>query len=149
VGRRINNILIPVLVLVGCSLIFGSCDQTDLGLFIEALVDTAEEDIPPMVSYVTPEDGEIGVGLRPKIIIDFNKSMDPDTINATTIILSEGSTLITVQFTMSEDLYTTTLTLESDLELLTEYVLTISADVADVYGNTLGSDYVTSFRTRG
>ena len=141
--------MVLLLVIAGCAVILPGCDQTDLRLFVETTVDTAEEAVPLMVTYVTPEDGEIGVALRPEIIIDFNKAMNPDTINATTLILSTGSTTIDTTITMGDDLYTVTLTLESDLEPLTEYVLTISADVADIYGNNLAGEYITRFRTHG
>ena len=139
-GRRIIGFLVFLLVIV-------SCDPTDLRLLVESKVDTAEKEVPPMVTGVTPEDNEIGVGLRPEIVIDFNKAMNPDTINAATIFLRYQSTIIDTTITPSDDLYTVTLTLDADLAPLTEYVLTISADVADIYGKTLGSDYVTRFRT--
>ncbi|MCX5884777.1 MAG: Ig-like domain-containing protein [Proteobacteria bacterium] len=99
----------------------------------------------PMVSYVTPENGAIDVGLNRNITATFSEAMDPLTITTATFTLQHGTT--PVSGTVIYGGITAIFTPASALAPNTEYTATITTGVTDLAGNPLASDFVWSFTT--
>lgn len=108
----------------------------------------------PQIQGVYPIDGATGVPLNATVQATFNKSMDEASINASTFTLSVvgvGATpsIKAVEGSVSYVAATRTavLTPATDLSGFTFYTATVSGDVQDTSGNTMGEDYTWQFRT--
>ncbi len=101
--------------------------------------------LAPTISATTPADGEIGVFTNRQIAVTLNEAMDPATINASTFIVMQGTTLVpgTVTIAGSVALFTPT----SDLIASSIYTVTITTGAKDLAGNALAVDTVWSFTT--
>jgi len=101
----------------------------------------------PIISTTFPTDGSTNASPNVRPIIYFSESMDPDFINIATIKLFAGSTQITITvnpYTSSQVIISPS----SSLSVQTTYTVTVSKDVRDYTGNTLGTDYSFSFTTQ-
>lgn len=102
----------------------------------------------PRVRTTFPTDGSIQVSPSARLIIYFSESMDSDFINIATIKLFAESTQVTA---ITVTPYTSSQVViypSSNLSLQTKYTVTVSKDVKDYTGNTLGTDYSFSFTTQ-
>ncbi len=102
-------------------------------------------DNQPRVILTDPSNGSIGVAVNKKITADFNKVMDPLTINTMTFLLKQGSNQITGVVAYSGT--TATFTPVTDLTSNTVYVGTITTGAKDTADNALANDYTWSFTT--
>jgi len=82
----------------------------------------------PTIQSLTPANGTTGIALNAKVVVTFNKPMNPATINAGTITVA---TLIPNSLTSPN----------------TAYTVTVSSRVADADNVALGSDQSSSFTT--
>jgi len=108
----------------------------------------------PRVQGVYPMDGSTDVPLNATVQATFNKSMDPTSINASTFTLSAAGPLASPSIKAVEGTVTyvaatrtAVLTPAADLGQYTFYTATVSGDVQDTSGNTMGDDYTWQFRT--
>lgn len=101
--------------------------------------------ICPAILAVDPVNGDTGVVTSTQLHISFNEAMDPSTINGTTILLRQGSNVIsgTVTYTGTVATFTPT----SYLLINTLYTGTVTTGVMDPAGNALPADYRWSFKT--
>ena len=103
----------------------------------------------PLVTFVTPLDGATGVPISTSVTAMFSEVMS--AVGYTSpypFILQQGATLI--PGIISYLGYTATFTPSSPLVADTTYTATITGGIdgaRDLAGNTLGSDYVWSFKT--
>jgi hypothetical protein len=99
----------------------------------------------PIVISTDPATGAINVATNKKVSATFNEVMDPATINTTTVLLKQGTTLIagSVSYTGS----TATFTPASPLLANTVYTGTITTGVKDPQHNAMIADYVWTFNT--
>ncbi|MDX1687517.1 MAG: Ig-like domain-containing protein [Candidatus Promineifilaceae bacterium] len=95
----------------------------------------------PAVTRTTPSRGQEVPFFQYGVQIEFASPMDPDTIRGRIEITpapeDDPDYIIRDRF----------VNVNFELERETEYTVTIPADVADPYGNTLGADYTWSFTT--
>jgi hypothetical protein len=105
----------------------------------------AADTLKPTVISTDPTNGASAVLLNKIITAGFSKSMDPNTINATTFTLKTGVTGITgaVGYSGTTASFTPNVLLTSS----TTYTATISTGAKDLSGNTLASNYVWTFMT--
>ena len=124
-----KQILVPIIILVflvGCK---NSVDHK-----------TDNDITPPVVSYVTPD----SIGINEPITVTFNEAMDPSTLNASTILVSDN---VTGAITYDSDTYIAILTTSQYLSPKKEYTITITSDVKDLAGNAMTGYYISSFTT--
>ena len=107
---------------------------------------------PPTVTAATPGDGAAGASTTPALSVTFSEPVDPATLNASTITLSQQADGLAIPATVSYDDATRTarLSLDGDLNPLRTYVITVKGGdggVKDVAGNALAADVTSSFTT--
>jgi hypothetical protein len=103
---------------------------------------------PPSVTSTVPVNGANFVSLGVTVKATFNDSMDSSTINNSTLFLVDGSNN-NVPGTVTYNSSTSTASLKptAQLQALTTYTATVKGTVADMFGNTMRSDYSWSFKT--
>jgi len=99
----------------------------------------------PKVVLTDPVDGAINVATDQTIAASFNEKMDPQTINESTFLLKQGSTLIAGTVTFSDS--TAYFDPKARLAANTIYTATITTGSRDLDGNALIKDSVWSFNT--
>ncbi len=99
----------------------------------------------PLVISTDPANGAINVSLSKMITATFSKPMDALTLNATTYVLKQGTTIVTGVVTYTG----MTATFNPTANLLPNkiYTATITTGAKDSSGNNLAADYVWSFTT--
>jgi hypothetical protein len=105
---------------------------------------TVPDSTPPSVVSTSPANGATGVAPTSPISITFSEAMDSATINTSNIKLAAGNSPISG--TVSYTNLTATYTPSSALSTSTTYTLTVNG-VKDLAGNSLTSQYSTSFTT--
>jgi hypothetical protein len=104
------------------------------------VVDGSDDNTPPTVITKSPVDGATNVSTRTDINVTFDEVMDPETITITTFTLETFLLQVPVPgFVTSTG---TTATFNSTIPLLpnTEYMAKLTNDVADLAGNTIGTN---------
>lgn len=101
--------------------------------------------ICPTVVSTDPANGAVNVATIKKPSATFNEVMDPETINGTTFLLKQGTTIVTG--TVSYSGSTATFTPTNALAANTVYSGTITTGSKDLAGNAMIADYVWSFNT--
>ena len=99
----------------------------------------------PIVITTDPANGSTNVVINKIITASFNKPMAPATINSTTFILKQGTTILPGLVTYSG--LTSMFAPTSRLAINTVYTCTISAGVKDLANNAMISDFTWSFTT--
>ena len=101
--------------------------------------------IAPTVVSTDPAPNATGVALNKVISATFSEAMNPTTINNTTFLLKQGTTLIpgTVTYSGSTAYFVPT----TNLTASTVYTATITTGAKDLAGNALAANYVWSFTT--
>ena len=107
-----------------------------------------EGDVFPMVCITSPADGEGDASIDTSIRAFFSTEMDPETINAATFTVSDGSGLVAGTVTY-ESGGIAVFTPENSLEYGTTYTATLSTAVNDPYRFGIESDYTWAFVTTG
>src|SRR6266542_2339282 len=114
-------------------------------------VDT--EPLPPQVISTTPAAGAIDVSTNIAPVAAFSKSLDPTSVNDTTVLLTDATiTPVSVNVTYDSTTLTITLTAQQALTPEQTYTVTLkggpaSPHITDSTGIPLASDYTWSFTT--
>jgi len=95
-----------------------------------------------LISLVSPANGDTAVRLDAPITATFTREMDVSTLNAATVLLSDG-----IDGTISYTNRRLVFTPADSLEPYHTYTMTLKASIADTAGNTLGQDFTWSFMT--
>ena len=101
---------------------------------------------PPVVSATNPVNSATGVAVNTTVAATFSKSMDPQTINATTFTVMQGTTPVTGSVSYGPGT-TATFTPGAALSSGIVYTATIATGVQDLSGNALATAYSWSFTT--
>jgi hypothetical protein len=99
----------------------------------------------PEVLATDPADAATAVAINKKITADFSETMNPLTINNTTFVLRQGTTIITGVVSYSGT--TAAFSPSANLASNTTYTATITTGAQDLAGNAIANDYVWSFTT--
>ncbi|MEI9921304.1 MAG: ice-binding family protein [Bacteroidota bacterium] len=109
--------------------------------------DDVKIDPTPVVNSTTPGSNAVGVARNNSIEISFNEAMDPATINSSTIIIQQGTTVIPGDISYSGT--TATFTPTNNLLALTKYTITVTTGAKTLAGKALAAASVTNFTTGG
>ena len=102
----------------------------------------------PTVTSTSPANNAVGVARNNSITISFAAAMDPATINSSTVIIKQGTTVIPGTVTYSGT--TATFTPTSNLVALTQYTVTITTGAKTAAGVAFTtSNTVSTFTTGG
>ncbi len=101
---------------------------------------------PPQVTGTSPTPNLSCVGPDAQLSARFSEALDPGTVNSQTFTLSTAGGA-PIDATVSHSGQSAELRPTLPLAPDTAYVATLSAIIADLAGNTLGTDYTWSFRT--
>ena len=74
-----------------------------------------------------------------RVTLTFSEALDPLTVNATSITLKQGSTTVSAQRALSEDLTTVTLSPDAELAVSTTYTVATTTGLKDLCGNAMAS----------
>ncbi|AFM13023.1 Ig-like domain-containing protein [Turneriella parva] len=133
---KISCILVSTLFFLACSV----KPQLDIV--------TLQRDLePPRVLTVTPVNGTTQVTDLPRIEIVFSEAMDSNSLNSATIYLKKAGLNLGGTILYDAPSRKVTLTPAGRLSLNTEHTLTISTGVKDLAGNSLVSDFTSTFST--
>src|SRR6266542_3055961 len=111
------------------------------------------EPLPPQVISTTPAAGAIDVSTNIAPVAAFSKSLDPTSVNDTTVLLTDATiTPVSVNVTYDSTTLTITLTPQQALTPEQTYTVTLkggpaSPHITDSTGIPLASDYTWSFTT--
>jgi len=106
----------------------------------------------PSVSSVTPANGAVGVARNVAVTTQFSTEIIADSVSGASFSLTgldAGDGTDAVDGAVSFDALTNTATFTParELALLTSYTATLSADISDLSGETLGAEYSWGFTT--
>ena len=93
--------------------------------------------VQPVVTSITPNNNATGVATTSTIQIQFNKVMNPLTINGSTITVTNGSTQITGTVTVDAAETVATFTPSAPLATTTVYSVAITSGITDLEGEAL------------
>ncbi|MFN2106290.1 MAG: Ig-like domain-containing protein, partial [Candidatus Promineifilaceae bacterium] len=107
----------------------------------------------PAVKRTYPANGSTADNWQRGISIEFVSSMDMETLEDRIVISPEPEEVKYDYYEWRDEFDPSNsyfnLNLDFELERNSEYEITIPGDAADIYGNTLGEDYVINFATPG
>ena len=101
--------------------------------------------LSPVVISTDPANNVTGVAVNKTVTATFNMPMDPLTINATTVRLMQGTTVVAGIVTYSGN--TASFTPTAPLAINTLYTATITTGAKNTIGTSLAANYVWSFTT--
>ncbi len=109
---------------------------------------TAADIVAPTVSGTIHRNGATNVAVNTKVGATFSEGMDHSTINTTTLVLTQGATVVpgTVSYSGVSAVFSPT----SNLTPGTLYTVTVkggAGGVKDLAGNAMASDFVLSWTT--
>lgn len=108
-----------------------------------------KDETAPRVTSTYPTNGITSVSPETEISIYLTEPLDSDSVNTATIKISSDSTQVSNLHIMTFGLASRVdIKPASSLSSQTKYTVTVSKDVKDYTGNTLGTDYSFSFTTQ-
>ncbi|MBP7796975.1 MAG: SBBP repeat-containing protein [Elusimicrobiales bacterium] len=123
--------ILSILFIIGLVLIFFSCPEIQ----------------PPTVTSVTPSDGATGIEINTNITAVFSEDMNEESINTTTFQLFDGTNPVTGTVNYDSAIKTATFDPSFDLGYSKSYTAKIMAEVTDLAGNQMVSEYSWTFTT--
>jgi hypothetical protein len=120
--------------------------------WVDVIFHTSPTDnLGPVVTSTSPADYAINITTTATYTVNFNESLDPATVNGSTIILKDAfNTIIPATVIYNPGLYSAVLTPSSALNHFATYTVTIKSGVdgvKDVSGNAMANDVVNRFST--
>ena len=110
--------------------------------------------------YVTssyPKDGDVNISVDTQVFINFSKQVNPSTITNNSVFLApaiEPENHLPASITLNPGNISLTMSILSDLNADTDYVLIVTTDVTDLAGNSLDQEpglpldpYIATFKT--
>ena len=122
----------------------------DPDTYPEPLVDTepfatATDRTSPTVSSISPTDAATDVTIGTDVVVTFSEPVNPTTVTNSTFSLSDGVGNVSATITLSSGNTVATLDPTADLANNTEYTVTVTIGVEDATGNTLASQFTSTF----
>jgi hypothetical protein len=103
----------------------------------------------PTVGSTSPANGSVGVLITSVVTVTFSEPMNPATINTSTITVKRGPAPDVDEGTVTYDAATRTATFTPTFEFPynSPYTVTVTTGVKDVAGNSLASNFTSTFQT--
>jgi len=119
--------------------------------FILFVASCSKDDNPapasPSVSSTSPTNNATDVPRNNSITIAFSEAMDPTTINSSTVIVKQGTTVVPGTLVYAGT--TATFTPTNSLLALSNYTVTVTTGAKTLNGTALSANSVSSFTTGG
>ncbi len=105
--------------------------------------------VPPFVNSITPTPGQTNVAITTAVNIQFSETMDASTINSTNITVKNTATSALVAGTVTYSAANSigTFTPTAPLSNGTQYTVTVTTGVKDLAGNSMVSQFTSTFTT--
>lgn len=103
----------------------------------------AADTTAPTVTFTSPVKGDKHAPVNQKVNAAFSENVDPNTINAATFTVKQGTTPVSGKVTASAS--TATFTPARDFEKGKTYTATVTTGARDLAGNGMAHDYQWSF----
>lgn len=103
----------------------------------------AADTTAPTVTFTSPVKGDKHAPVNQKVNAAFSENVDPNTINAATFTVTQGTTPVSGKVTASAS--TATFTPARDFEKGKTYTATVTTGARDLAGNGMAHDYQWSF----
>ncbi|MBK9502716.1 MAG: Ig-like domain-containing protein [Leptospiraceae bacterium] len=101
----------------------------------------------PLVASVSPLKGARSVGTNTEIAIEFSENMEPSTLTSENLELYEGTEKIAVTLSYAGNIIS--VKPSRTLAASTSYILNVKKAVQDSAGNSMSSDFTSTFTTGG
>jgi hypothetical protein len=107
------------------------------------------DQVRPTVASTVPAVGSEAIDIAQTFQVIFSEPLDTNTLSPAAVDLrqKDGSAAVPFQLSIATNFTTVTVDPVEPLAINTDYVLTLAASIADLDGNTLGSNIVLEFRT--
>jgi len=112
----------------------------------EVSIDQDSEE-PSVVSLI-PQDGENMVDSSTNIVVTFSEAIDSNSITLNTFVVSGPEEEISGSFTFTPQGTMVTFTPSESLPLSQTISVRLTADIKDVHGYTMSTDYLSSFQVQ-
>lgn len=132
-------------MIIAISLLFNSCEKvtTSFGLPDNPL---KKGDVTaPSISSVLPANNATSVVTSTSASVTFSEAMNPATLNSSTLIIKQGTTVIPGSVSVAG--LVATFTPAASLSANTLYTGTVTSAAQDIAGNPLAADYTWNFTT--
>jgi len=96
----------------------------------------------------TPINNQEGVALTSPVLLQFNQRVDAQSATANITMADTNGPVVITAVPQTDDPALVTVTVTGGLQPLTEYTLTVNADLEEIFGGTLADDIVITFTTR-
>lgn len=106
-----------------------------------------EDETPPGVSTTNLSESAVDVPIDSIITATFTERIVASSVNTSTFALATGSGPVSGSVTYDPDSMTATFTPDISLHYNTEYTVTMTGDVMDLSGITMGNEYSWTFST--
>lgn len=107
--------------------------------------------VPPTVTAVSPANGSIDISTGASFTVTFNEGLNAATVDANSVLLLKNATnRVNASLSYNAANRTVTITPLSPLEYATTYTIYVpggASGVADLSGNEIASDFISSFTT--
>ncbi len=126
-------------ITINCTDIFGA--ETDYNL-------TFNYTTKPNITSYFPLDGNVNISVKTNIILNFSKSMDSSALNKATVTVQELSgDRIKRLFVYNDTINQSILRPIQYLKFNTTYLVNVTTNVKDSFGNSLDKNYIWNFTT--
>ena len=150
IDAAMSNILIAADEAYGTVSTFSDIGESVAVAAMQNYINTNFTDMftQPSVDTGSVTEGETDVVSNANLTLTFNKKLDSSTINASTVLLKDDENN-TISGTISYDEVSKVITFNptSTLDDGTQYVLTLTTGIKDIFGKPLSAQYSTSFTT--
>jgi clostripain len=107
---------------------------------------SAPDTTPPTVA-VNPANGAVNYSLSGNIVLTFNESMNPLTVDSTNIKLLKGGVEVSSSVSYDTGTHAVTINPAVDLDYLTVYTVKVYTGAEDASGNAIASEFTSTFTT--
>ncbi len=125
----------------------GASGKVNLRMLVNVQTMDEADGKPPVILSRTPAHGATGITMDSRIIVAFDEILLPSSVPSTAITVSSAGTTVPGTATLSADRKTITWAPATNLPGNQTLNVTLSAAIADNFGNTIGNQPQWSFST--
>jgi len=131
---------------------FPTSTASSSNYWVDVLLNTTPpaDTTPPTVASITPASGTGNVPISSAIKVVFSETVNPATVNNSTVRILDGTTLVTATLTFDSATNTATITPVSPLSYTKTYTISVVGGIGglkDVAGNVMTQTVLSTFTT--